>query len=255
MTDELASVAAERLAELVGRYTPGLLVGLHLVGSSAGSEFRPGRSDLDFVAVLARPPDDAELEALAIIHRSYASDLTLPPLDGIWITEAELAGGPDLTPDGPTSHDNRFAFIGRGNRNPVTWAELRGATSVVGTLDGVALWWEPERLRGWVKQNVDDYWGPWLARARRPLAMLRGAAVMWGILGLCRMLYTLRTGEVTGKAGAGAWALGMLGPEWREIIEEALLIRRTGRGRMNPLRRKREALRFMAMLVELIGRE
>ena len=256
MSDDLAMVGATRLAALVERYAPGLLVGLHLVGSVVDGDFQPGRSDLDFVAVLAHPADGDELEALGLVHRSYAADGTLPMLDGIWVTGADLIAGPDTVADGATSHDNRFAFVGRGNRNPVTWAMLRRARSVVGTLDLAALWWEPERLGTWVRQNVEEYWAGWIARAQRPLgfAMLRGSVVAWGVLGISRMLYTLRTGEVTSKRGAGEWTLGVVEPRWHAIVEEALHIRRTGRGRMGLFRRRTEALAFMAMLLAMIRR-
>jgi len=258
VSDELAIFAAQRLAGLVERYVPGLLVGLHLVGSVVDGDFQPGRSDLDFVAVLAHPADGDELEALGLVHRSYAADGTLPMLDGIWITQPDLAVGPDAVPDGPTTHDNRFAFVGRGNRNPVTWAMLRRARSVVGSLDIASLWWDPARLRAWVRQNVEEYWASWVERAQRPwtgLGLLKGGTVAWGVLGISRMLYTLRTGKVTSKSGAGEWMLDVVEPQWRGIVEEALQIRQTGRGRIAPLRRRREALAFMAMVLRMIRTE
>ncbi|RYD88580.1 MAG: DUF4111 domain-containing protein, partial [Sphingomonadales bacterium] len=115
--------------------------------------------------------------------------------------------------------------------------------------------WDPARLRAWVRQNVEDYWADWVARAQRPwggLGLLRGGTVAWGVLGIGRMLYTLRTGEVTSKSGAGQWMPGVVEPQWREIVEEALRIRRTGRGGMGSLRRRRDALGFMTMVLELI---
>lgn len=261
MSDDLAMAAAKRLADLVARYTPGLLVDIHLVGSAADGDFHPGRSDLDFVAVLSRPATDEELELLALVHRSYAADPTMPPLDGIWLTEPHLAAGPDATPDSPTSHDNRFEPVARGNRNPVTWATLRRARSVVGPLEVETLWWDPARLRAWTRANVEDYWARWIAEAERPasalgLATLRSGMVMWGVLGLSRLFYTLRTGAIASKTAAGEYALGVVEPRWHGIVAEALTIRRTGRGRMfNRLRRRKEALGFMRMLIDEIRRE
>ena len=147
-------LAASTLAELLRRYCGDLVTGLHLVGSVALGDFRPGRSDLDFVAVLSRRPGDADIHALAILHRSYGTDPTFPKLGGIWITEADLAAGPDATPDGPSSQDNDFLASDRGNRNPVTWFELRRAISVIGTLDRDALWHDRDRLVGWVRENA-----------------------------------------------------------------------------------------------------
>ena len=44
---------------LVDAEVPGLVEGLYLTGSLALDEFRPGRSDVDFVAVTAAPVEAA----------------------------------------------------------------------------------------------------------------------------------------------------------------------------------------------------
>jgi Domain of unknown function (DUF4111) len=46
---------------------------------------------------------------------------------------------------------------------------------------------------------------------------------VFGVLSLCRSLYTLRTGEITGKAPAAQWALGELDPRWRPLVERAVI--------------------------------
>ncbi|RYE88377.1 MAG: hypothetical protein EOP19_01545, partial [Hyphomicrobiales bacterium] len=104
-------LAAATLAELIPRYCGELVSGFHLIGSVADGDFRPGRSDFDFVGVLSRGPDDADLEALAILHRSYGSDPTFPRLDGVWLTAAELQAGPDVVTNGPTSVEGSFLEI------------------------------------------------------------------------------------------------------------------------------------------------
>ena len=80
---------------LLARHLPGLVTGFHLVGSMADGDYRAGQSDVDFVAVLARPLVADDIEGLVIVHRLYAADPTLPAIDGIWVTPAELAAGPD----------------------------------------------------------------------------------------------------------------------------------------------------------------
>ena len=190
---------------MLRRYCGDLVTGLHLVGSVALGDFRPGRSDLDFVAVLSRRPGDADIHALAILHRSYGTDPTFPKLGGIWITEADLAAGPDATPDGPSSQDNDFLASDRGNRNPVTWFELRRAISVIGTLDRDALWHDRDRLVGWVRENAASYWRRWLADAKKPwtgrgIGMFGRAMPMWGVLGISRQHYTVATGEIASKS-------------------------------------------------------
>ena len=239
---------------------PELVSSLHLVGSAADGDFRPGSSDLDFVAILSHPATDDEIEALVILHRAYSSDPTLPALDGIWVTEAELAEGPDTCRDGPTSHDNQFLEAARGNRNPVTWAMLReSALTVAGKTDRSALWHDPARLASWTLGNVESYWARWHTRASKPLsqsglAMLGRAASMWGVLGISRLHYTLATRRIASKSAAGEHALASFEDRWHRIINECLRIRRGDRGSLygNPFERRRDALDFVAMAISAI---
>lgn len=253
--------AAGELVRLLQRHVPGLVASLHIIGSAADGDFRPGRSDLDFVAVLARPATVGDLEALTIVHRLYASDLTFPLLDGIWVTHVELAAGPDAAADGPTTHAGNFVEQGRGNRNPITWLALRQQPLTVfgEPPDRTALWHDPERLAAWTCENVESYWTGWLARARNPfswpgLRMLGPAAPMWGVLGISRLHYTLATGRIASKTAAGEHALAVFDPRWHRIIGECLRIRRGASGAFyrNPLKRRREALEFVEMVVATI---
>ncbi|HEY9010965.1 MAG TPA: aminoglycoside adenylyltransferase domain-containing protein [Devosia sp.] len=251
----IVDLAAATLTELIRRYCPDLIIGFHLTGSIAEGDFWPGRSDLDFVAVLSRPLTEADSEALTILHRTYGSDPTFPLLDGIWLTESELAAGPDSLGKGPTSHDGVFLEQAVGNRNPVTWFELKRSIPVIGALDKDALWHDAERLKSWVKQNAASYWRGWLADAERPwtargFGMFGRAMPSWGVLGISRQHYTLATGEVASKSTAGGWALETFDPRHRPIIEEALAYRRGARSLYaNPFSRRRDALAFAAMAV------
>lgn len=256
--DAEIELATGELTRLLQRHVPEVVQSLHVVGSTADGDFRPGRSDLDFVAVLSRPASVDDLEALTIVHRLYASDQTFPPLDGIWVTAAELAAGPDASADGPTTHTNQFFERSRGNRNPITWLALREQSlTVLGEpLDRSGLWHDPERLRSWTCENVESYWAGWLGRAANllswhGLAMLGQAAPMWGVLGISRLHYTLATGRIASKTAAGEHALAAFDPRWQRIVRECLRIRRGEGGSLyrNPLARRREALDFVGMAI------
>ena len=51
--------------EAVDAETPGLIAGLYLTGSVALGDFRPRASDIDFVAVTAKPLDEVATAAVA----------------------------------------------------------------------------------------------------------------------------------------------------------------------------------------------
>ena len=249
--------AAATFAALLTQRCGDLVTGLHLVGSAADGDFRVGQSDLDFVAVLGRVPDASALEALAMVHRSYAGDPTLPRLDGIWLTEDELLMGPDAVPKGPTTAEGVLFDRALGNRNPVTWISLQGSIPVLGTLDRTALWDDRQRLRSWVRENAATYWRRWHAGAagwgKSGLAMLGRSVPMWGVLGVARQHYTVSTGQITSKTAAGHWALETLDTKYRRILDEALAFRRGAPSPYgNPLHRRRQALAFVAMVLDEI---
>ena len=45
---------------------------------------------------------------------------------------------------------------------------------------------------------------------------------VFGVLTLCRVLYTLRTGEIASKRAAGVWALGHVAAQWRPLLRRSL---------------------------------
>src|SRR5688500_17980380 len=151
-------LAAHQFASLLTRHLPGFLQSLSLVGSAVDGDYRVGRSDLDFVAVMNRAAREDELEALTSVHRLYAADLTLPKLDGICVTPSDLAAGPDAAARGPSTENGVFLADARGTRNPVTWLTLRDrGRTILGELDRPAIWRDPARLASWTRENVETY--------------------------------------------------------------------------------------------------
>lgn len=260
--DHEVDLAAGHLTALITRHLPDLLLSLNLVGSAVDGDFRPGRSDLDFVAVLRHTPTDDQLEGIGILHRLYAGDPTLPVLDGIWITDDDLRAGPDAAAPGPATQSGVFHIEARGNRNPVTWVTLREhGRTVLGELDRSDIWNDRARLIDWTRANVEDYWVRWHEQSaqllsRRGLAMLGSAAPTWGVLGISRMHATSATGAVLSKSQAAERALEVFDARWHPILNEALRIRRRAPGPAlaSPWQRRQQALDYMAMVIEAIRR-
>jgi hypothetical protein len=105
---------------------------------------------------------------------------------------------------------------------------------------------------------LNAYWKPWIAAQRRLVGKgvmsLGNWAIGWGVLGVARLHYTLTTGQITSKAGAGDYALAAFDAAWHTIIDEALRVHRdepsTSAYRGRPLRRRRHALRFMTHVLD-----
>lgn len=78
--------------QAVDRAVPGRIAGLYIVGSIALGDYRPGQSDLDFVAVTKAPLQPEEIATLAEIHRRRDRQERGPALSGVYLTRDQLQG-------------------------------------------------------------------------------------------------------------------------------------------------------------------
>jgi hypothetical protein len=242
------------------RLVPDLVTGLHLTGSVALGDYRHGRSDIDFVAVCAGPPDEEAVGALREVHAEVRARFPREPFEGMYLTSDDLAAGPDKAADAPHHHDGAFLTEGRFNLFPVTWHEL--ADHAV-TLWGPApcemdVWTDDAVLRAWCRDNLLTYWDDWSHRVWHPgdrlvTAWLALREVEWAVLGASRLHATITTGRIITKTGAGAYARERFGPKWHGIIDTAVRIR-AGRvqvaDRAAGLRLRRQRRAYVAMVIE-----
>jgi Nucleotidyltransferase domain len=105
--------------EIVDAETPDLIEGLYLTGSAALGDFRPSRSDIDFVAVTATAPGAAHLSALERVHSRLRRSWRRPSVDGIYVTWDDLVHDPSRAESRPYSHEGRFRAVGESVGNPV----------------------------------------------------------------------------------------------------------------------------------------
>jgi hypothetical protein len=242
---------------LVDEAAPGLIAGLYLIGSVALDDFRPDQSDVDFVAVTAAEPTASELAALAGVHQRLAGQHRRPHFDGAYVTWAQLAADPAGI-RGPDAHEGRLRPD--APRDPVTWHMMaRHGVAVRGPHpDELDVRNDRAGLHAWIRTNLDGYWRPWHRRASRllspaGLAVLGSWGPAWAVLGVSRLHYTLMTGEITSKTGAGRYAADVFDPRFRPIAEECLRLRQGDTGPSayrTPLARRRAALDFLDMAIE-----
>jgi hypothetical protein len=241
---EPAATVVGRFVATLDRALPGVVGGFYVVGSIALGAFRPGRSDIDFVATLPRPLSPAEIRALRAVHRRSCADaavrlITTPPrtwplvCNGVFVRPEDLAAPPGLVAPVASQVAGRFDVGSGFDLNPVTWWTLahRGI-AVRGPAPGrLAVHLDDARLRAWTAANLVAYWRPWadaLVRGgpagwytRRQQHSTRRAAA-WGVFGVARMHATIRTGTVIGKEQAGEYALGVFDAGWHPVIRDAL---------------------------------
>lgn len=220
---------------------PGRVVAFHLVGSIALRAYRPGRSDVDFVAVLDGTIDAAVLRRLRALHRigglrtaatnvRRGRPVASGTLNGVFVRAADVAVPVSRLPAiahqvGPT-----FALgAGRTSVSPVEWKVLveHGVTLRGGPAASAGFEPEPDALRPWNLANLEAYWRPWAAATRAHAGHRRArrrpeARTSWGVLGVARLHHTIANGEIASKEHAGRYALETFDAAWQDLVADAL---------------------------------
>lgn len=80
--DETVRALTDRHLSALAERAPGLIDALYVWGSVALGDFRPGRSDVDVLAVTSRPLDAADLTMLAEVHAAMPEQ---PHYDGVYL--------------------------------------------------------------------------------------------------------------------------------------------------------------------------
>jgi hypothetical protein len=234
---------------------PGLIEGMYLVGSLALRDFRPHRSDIDFVSVTAARPDAAAIAALSRVHVQLQKWWPRPFFDGIYVTWDDLAADPTRLGPLPSTHEGQLRIDGHGD--PVAWHTLAqdGVRCRGPAVDDFTVWNDARALAAWTNDNLDTYWRRVLDRGSRRLRpygfLLTGWGCEWCVLGVSRIHYTVATGAITSKEGAGRYALARFPEQWHRVIAEALRVRR-GRGHSlyrSPLARRRDVVKFCNIVI------
>jgi hypothetical protein len=233
---------------------PGRISGLYLVGSLALDDYRPGQSDIDFVAVTDAALTPAELEQLSRLHSQLRRAVPRPKLDGVYVTWLELQANP-VGLSAPYCLNSRFAPSDGFAANPVTWYMLhRYAIPLRGPAEPTVRQ-DDELLRRWCRENLQSYWAGWVHQARtrctRRLFTLSRRATVWGVLGVTRLHATIRTGDILSKSAVGTYALETFPARWSRIIQDALRGRRghSAASYHNVFARRRDALAFMEYVI------
>jgi hypothetical protein len=261
--ENLPTIAQEVTSAFLGaadELAPGLVEGLYVTGSLALGDFQEQSSDVDFVAVVSDCETPRAWNALSVAHSRVRARFTRPELEGTHISRQTLVAGPDSCVTAPCAMDGRFDPSGRHAVNPVTWHELvdHGVPIRGPRLHERDVWYDPDALSAWTRANVQQYWQPWSSRYAAAPAEYDGQdwPVAWGVLGICRLHYTLATGRITSKTGAGKHGLDAFEPRWHDVLSEALRIRSAPDSPPtypSPRDRHRDAVAFMRMAFGTFG--
>jgi hypothetical protein len=215
----------DRVLEGQRRVLGDALVGSYLFGSAATGSFEPGISDVDTVAVLRSNPTDAQLGALAGLHRAIVEEMPQRDdrVETVYLTLTALRRFRSGTfPAARVSPGEPFHAIEVDPSWLIDWYQLRSV--------GIALAGPPpssvapeishEEYVEAVRRHLLG-WSSWAD-------IDSAGGQSYAILTACRAFRTVRTGEHVSKREAAAWASDQL-PEDAPLIERALLWRERAR--------------------------
>lgn len=231
--DEVCAVTQRHL-EAVDAAAPGLIRALYLTGSIALGDYQAGRSDIDFMAFTSRPCSEADIELLRGVHAQLQAPTCY---DGSYVIWRDRPEAPEDEPVRPHLVGGEFRVESDSALTPSTWNEfVRYAIAVRGPAAGsIGVSVSRERLSKWNLGNLNGYWLNLATRAaayyddKDPASTEEAEFVCWVTLGAARLHYTLATGDITSKTGAGRYALEHF-PDYADLISAALTWRATGEG-------------------------
>jgi hypothetical protein len=240
VVDTAVEYAARRYLGQVDRLLPGVIEGFYLVGSVALGAYRPQRSDIDFIAVLASGGGRQDLRRLRIQHalsgictaatalENRRSPLT-GTLNGVFVRKEDLQKPVTEIPAAASHTGTRFRTDHPGSDlSPVAWKVFaeRGVAIRGPEPSALGLDPQPELLRSWTASNLESYWRPWASAVelspRRHFAFRPRWSTAWGVLGAPRLHRTIVSGDVVSKEASGEYALERFSSEWHPLIREAL---------------------------------
>jgi hypothetical protein len=264
-----AARATRSYLRTADRLLPGGVIACAVGGSLALGCYRPGRSDIDVVAVIA---DEWAARAdlvrrLRLLHLSQIPRLALRAGRGkgvsaccntVFIGESDV-GRPVGAISPIASHVGEIFESGTGfDVNPVVWKELvDGGITIRGrSIDRWGLDPEPDSLLPWIRANLRSYWAPLAEQLHtRPRSAVPILPARRGLSSRrCRMVRArTRTHaphapdrEIIGKERAGVHMLEAF-PQHAPITEVALAEVRGARIPSSPSRQERRALTASAM--------
>lgn len=220
--DEEAGAVAAELREALLHALGDDLLGLILYGSAVSGGFDPGISDVDLIAVTARPTAELDIEALRALHRSLVERrpgwhdrvevvyIGRDALDAFRTTPEQLiviSPGEPLHRTGPASDWLQNWYLARTTGVSIAGAQPADLIPPIAPDEFLAgVRWYLRYLAAYVDDDSS------------------AGGIAYAVLSAARGARTLATGEPASKQAGAAW-LRARRPEWVDVIDEALATR------------------------------
>ncbi|MEK8127733.1 aminoglycoside adenylyltransferase domain-containing protein [Paenibacillus filicis] len=205
---------------------PTILTGIYLHGSICLNEFHERRSDVDLITVVNRPIQPTELEQIIRLHERLKKKYELyARLEEQFTCEGIISGS-------LLGIDGVFPRFAEGMFRGCTNGYIDSTALWLLKKQGIALYGKPiselnlkvswQEVIDTMKFNLHTYW---TGKVKDRGLYMHEEWIEFGVLTLCRIIYTLEHQSIVPKRQAGEFALNFCSNEWNLIIAEALRIR------------------------------
>ncbi|CAM3492253.1 aminoglycoside adenylyltransferase domain-containing protein [Deinococcus saxicola] len=209
------------LTHQLSQHLPETLLGLYLHGSLVTGDFNPERSDIDLLAVLSHDPSEQTIEHLQVFHSQLDAD------EPAWCGRVEINYISVAALESFRTQPRLMARISPGEPLHLVPATRHYLLQwYMAWYSGVALFGPPPQqimpgldraeFVAVVREHASN-WKVWIAE----MDPHHAGSHVYGVLTLCRALYSATTGEQVSKKQAAKWAALQL-PEWASLIEWAV---------------------------------
>ena len=221
--NEFLSDFLKEVTQILG----GNFVGMYLYGSLALEDFDPASSDLDILVVTSQPVSPEETSRLKEIHSKIENNKST------WAHRLEVSYMSLKALKRYDPFDNRyplvspvspFGIIEHGKDWIINRSIIREKGIIVSGPSPKTLIDEisSDDIKKVTKELLCEQWskhvdGPDWMKPRKYQAFT--------VITMCRMLYTIQTGEVASKAKATEWAMKNLDEKWVSLIKRSVLWR------------------------------
>jgi predicted nucleotidyltransferase len=225
--NKILDLLLTRVQEILGDQ----LIGMYLDGSLANGGF-DDHSDIDVIVATAGDISEQTFSSFKEMHEQIMQ------VDSPWAVELEVSYIPQDALRRFDPNNNLHPNLERGASERLKWIHHESdwviqrhilherGIIVMGPdprtlIDPVS----PDDLRRAVSDGLPIWVNPLLAD---PSELHKRGFQSFFVLSLCRMLYTLKHGEILPKSAAAEWGKQHLDPRWHPLIERALV------GRQHP---------------------
>lgn len=221
--NDVLCLLLDGLNELLGDQ----LAGLYLTGSLTYGDFDRGSSDIDFLAVLARPLSINQREKVEVMHVriGQAFPFWAKRIEGSYITKAMLASTERREETRPYVNGGKVADYRYGNEWTLNLYVLHecGVALVGPAPKELFPAVDTETVREASRKDLHDDWEPKLHDPKAFESKDYDSSHMqaYCILTMCRILHRAKNESVASKRVASAWTKQTYGHPWSNLIEKA----------------------------------